>query len=117
MKKAKFYFKLTSKGSLANVFFYPEQEDVSIILETDSIRKEWRNESFELLVEDPFEYILQVFGVSGTDWEAELKIITKSSKIDFLMWSGQTGDTRRNISIRTKPIKNLPYDEKDNIPV
>jgi hypothetical protein len=108
MKKTKFYFKLTSKGSLANVFFYPEQENVSIRLETDSDKKEWENNSFELLVEDPFEYTLQVFGVSGTDWDAELKIITESNKNDFIKWSGQTGDTRRNISIRTKPIKNLP---------
>lgn len=108
MKKAKFYFKLTSKGRLANVFFYPEQENSTIILDSNSDRKEWENEEFELLVEDPFEYTLQVFGISGTDWEAELKLITDSDKKDFLKWKGTTGDTRRNISVRTKPIKNLP---------
>lgn len=107
MKKAKFYFKLTAKGSLANVRFYPEQENISIIIETDSKRKEWKNESFELLVEEPFDYNLQVFGVSGTDWEAELKLIKKSTKVDYLKWSGTTGDSRRNISIRTKPVINL----------
>ena len=108
MKKAKFCFKLTSKGKLANVFFYPEQENSTIILDSDSDRKEWENEEFELLVEDPFEYTLQVFGGSGTDWEADLKLIANSDKIDFLKWEGTTGDTRRNISVRTKPIKNLP---------
>jgi hypothetical protein len=108
MKKVKFYFKLTSKGSLANVFFYPEQETISVILERDSDSKEWKNESFELLVEDPFDYELQLFGMSGTEWEAELKIINGTEKVDFLKWSGTTGDTRRNISIRTKPVINLP---------
>ncbi|GAA0892590.1 hypothetical protein GCM10009122_22690 [Fulvivirga kasyanovii] len=107
MKTVKFNFKLTSKGSLANVFFYPEQEDVSILLKADSKGKEWKNESFELLVEDPFEYTLHVYGVSGTEWEAELKIIG-DSEVNFLKWSGTTGDTRRNISVRTKPTKNLP---------
>ncbi|MDO5970022.1 hypothetical protein Q4Q35_09390 [Flavivirga aquimarina] len=108
MKKVNFYFELKSKGSLANVFFYPEQENVSVRLETDSNRKEWKNESFELLVENPFEYELQVYGVSGTEWEAELKIITKSNTKSFIKWSGTTGDTRRNISVRRKPIMNLP---------
>lgn len=108
MEKVNFYFELTSKGSLANVFFYPEKENVSVRLETDSDRKEWKNESFELLVENPFEYELQVYGVSGTEWEAELKIIKKSDAKSFIKWTGTTGDTRRNISVRTKPIKNLP---------
>lgn len=108
MKKAKFYFKLTATGRLANVFFFPEQERSTVILETNSGKKEWVNDEFELLIEDPFEYTLQVFGVSGTSWEAELKIITDDEVKDFIQWSGTTGDTRRNISERTKPIKNLP---------
>jgi hypothetical protein len=108
MKKVKFYFQLKSKGSLANVFFYPEQENVSIRLETDSKRKEWTNKSFELLIEEPFEYVLQVFGVSGTDWEAELKIISGTDNKGFLKWTGTTGDSIRNISVRKKPIINLP---------
>lgn len=108
MKKVKFYFKLSSKGRLANVFFFPEKEDSTIILETNSNRKEWKNKEFELLVENPFDYTLQVFGVSGTNWEAELKLITDAGEKDFLHWKGTTGDTRRNISIRTKPTKNIP---------
>lgn len=108
MKKAKFYFKLTAEGRLANVFFFPEQEKSTIFLETDQGRKEWVNEEFELLVEDPFEYGLQVFGVSGTEWNAELKLIIDNEKKEFIKWSGVTGDTRRNISERTKPIKKLP---------
>jgi len=108
MKKIIFYFELKSKGSLANVFLYPEQEEVSVRLETDSKRKEWKSKPFELLIEEPFEYVLQVFGVSGTEWEAELKIVSKPENKPFLKWSGTTGDTRRNISIRKKPIVNLP---------
>lgn len=108
MKKAKFYFKLTAKGKLANVFFFPEKEETTIILNTDSDRKEWENDEFELLVEDPFDYTLKVFGVSGTEWEAELKIFSGNDKKDFLEWKGETGDTRRNISVRNKPTKNLP---------
>ena len=108
MKKAKFYFKLTSKGRLANVFFFPEQERVTILLETDQGRKEWINQEFELLVKNPFEYGLQVFGVSGTEWSAELKLIIGNEKKAFIEWSGITGDTRRNISERITPIKNLP---------
>lgn len=107
MKKVTFYFKLTSVGKLANVFFYPEQESVSILLKADGAQKEWENEGFELLVENPFEYTLQIFGVSGTEWAAELKIITEMGKQDFLKWEGTTGDSRRNISIRTKPTKNI----------
>ena len=108
MKKAKFYFKLTSKGSLANVLFFPEKEKVSIILKTDSTRKNWENKEFELHVEEPFEYLLQAFGVSGTEWKAELKIVVNNVKVDFIEWEGITGDTRRNISERTEPVKNLP---------
>lgn len=107
MKKVKFYFKLTSKGTLANVFFYPEQEESTILLKADSKRKEWENEEFELLVVNPFEYTLKVFGVTGTEWEAELKIITSEGKKDFLKWEGETGDTKRNVSVRTKPLKNI----------
>lgn len=107
MKKVKFHFKLTSTGTLANVFFYPEQEESTIILKADSKRKEWENKEFELLVEDPFEYTLKVFGVSGTKWEAELKLITADGEKNFLKWEGETGDTKRNISVRTKPLKNI----------
>lgn len=112
MNKVKFYFKLTSKGRLANVLFFPEQENTSILLETNSDKKEWENDEFELMVENPFEYKLQVFGVSGTKWEAELKTIKDSEKKDFLSWSGETGDTRRNISERTKPIKDVHLNEE-----
>ncbi len=108
MKKVKFYFELKSEGSLANVFFYPEQEEVSIRLKTESQRKKWKNDSFELLIEEPFDYVLKVYGVSGTKWEAELKIVSSIENKSFLKWSGTTGDTRRNISIRKKPIINLP---------
>ncbi|MDP5199811.1 hypothetical protein [Flavobacterium sp. DG2-3] len=107
MKKVKFHFKLISKGTLANVFFYPEQEESTIILKTDSKRKEWENEEFELLIENPFEYTLKVFGVTGTEWEAELKVITPDGEKAFLKWEGETGDTKRNISVRTKPTKNI----------
>lgn len=106
MRKVKFYFKISSEGTLANVFFYPEQENVSILLTTED-KKEWENKEFELLVEDPFEYTLMVFGVSGTSWNAELKIISPEGKKEFLSWNGETGDTRRNISVRTKPVKNI----------
>ncbi|MDQ6530929.1 hypothetical protein [Flavobacterium sp. LHD-85] len=107
MKKVKFHFKLISKGTLANVFFYPEQEESTIILKSDSKRKEWENDEFELLIENPFEYTLKVFGVTGTEWEAELKIITLDGEKAFLKWEGETGDTKRNVSIRTKPLKNI----------
>jgi len=107
MKKVKFHFKLTSEGRLANVFFYPEEENSTIILEADSERKEWENEDFELMVENPFEYVLKVFGVSGTEWKAELKIITQDGEKDFLKWEGITGDTKRNLSVRKKPVKNI----------
>ncbi|OJJ20465.1 hypothetical protein BKI52_18585 [marine bacterium AO1-C] len=110
MKKVKFYFKLTSKGSLNNVFFYPEKEDTKIRLKVDSEGKKWESTEFELLVEDPFDYSLTVFGVSGTKWEAELKLVNKEGRHSFIKWEGVTGDTRRNISKRTKPVKNIPKD-------
>ena len=105
MQKVKFTFKLTSKGMLNNVFFYPEQEDVTILLNANQERKIWTNQEFELLVDDQFEYTLKVFGVSGTEWEAELKVVTESGQSNFLKWKGITGDTRRSISVRTKPVK------------
>jgi hypothetical protein len=108
MKNAKFYFKLTSQGSLANVSFSPEKEELSIVLKFDGPRKNWENKEFELLVENPFEYILKVFGVTGTSWKAELKFLEDGVKKDFLEWDGVTGDTRRNFSERTTPIKNIP---------
>ncbi|TRX31199.1 hypothetical protein FNW52_18975 [Flavobacterium sp. ZT3R18] len=107
MKKVKFYFKLEAIGSLENVFFCPEKETTSIILKTDSERKEWLNEQFELMVENPFEYTLTVFGVTGTHWEAELKIINGDDEKVFLEWKGITGDTKNNFSIRNKPTKNV----------
>lgn len=106
MKTVKFYFKLESKGSLENVYFYPENEP-SIIISTSAVKKEWENKSFELMVQNPFEYKLVVFGVSGTEWKAELKIIKDNEKVDFLSWEGTTGDTRRNISERKKPTKDV----------
>ncbi|MNE00332.1 hypothetical protein D3C80_927400 [compost metagenome] len=76
-------------------------------MKSDSKRKEWENDEFELLVENPFEYTLKVFAVTGTEWEAELKIITSDGEKAFLKWEGETGDTKRNVSIRTKPLKNI----------
>ncbi|MEQ9403922.1 MAG: hypothetical protein RIM99_10070 [Cyclobacteriaceae bacterium] len=104
MKEVEFSFKLTAKGRLSNVFFYPEQETMSIRLETAD-HKVWENKSFKLNVANPFEYELAVFGVSGTEWEAELRI--KGQTKAFIEWEGETGDTRRNVSIRTKPEKDV----------
>jgi hypothetical protein len=107
MENAKFHFKLESVGRLANVRFFPEQDMSSIILTVDNDRKVWENEEFELLVLNPFEYTLQVFGVSGTEWEATLKIIGNSGESDFIKWKGETGDTKRNFSVRTQPTKDV----------
>lgn len=108
MKRAKFSFKLESKGRLANVFFYPENKTMSIRL-TSEDRKTWENDEFELLVEDPFDYLLEVYAISGTEWKAQLDIIDDDGESKkFLSWSGVTGDTSRNTSERTKPVKNLP---------
>ena len=107
MKKVKFYFKLESQGALENVFFSPEANKESIRIKTNSQRKEWVNEQFELMVVNPFEYTLTVFGVTGTGWKAELMIIDDGNKKDFLKWEGSTGDTKNNFSIRTSPTKNV----------
>lgn len=109
MKKVKFYFKLVSTGELEDVAFFPEDAQISIKIKHDSSRKKWENTGFELYVDNPFEYVLIVFGLSGTQWEAELKIVEiDGSHSDFLKWSGITGDTTNNISRRTKPVKNIP---------
>lgn len=107
MKKVKFYFKLVAKGSLENVYFCPEEETESILIKTNTDKKEWTNKQFELMVNNPFEYKLIVFGVTGTKWTAELKIINGSEKEPFLEWEGETGDTRNNFSDRTKPNKDV----------
>lgn len=107
MKKVKFHFKLESLGRLANVRFFPEQDMSSIILTVDNDRKVWENEEFELLVLNPFEYTLQVFGVSGTEWVATLKIINNAGESVFIEWKGETGDTKRNISVRNQPTKDI----------
>lgn len=107
MKNVKFHFKLVSKGRLANVFFFPEQETSTVILKADDDLKVWENEEFELLVLNPFEYTLQVFGVNGTKWEAELNVINTSGESNLIKWKGITGDTKRNMSVRNQPTKNI----------
>lgn len=108
MKRVTFKFNLKSTGRLENVWFYPEDEHNSIIIERDASRTKWINKEFTLLVQDPFEYKLRVFGISGTKWEAEVKIQKGQEWAPFIAWKGETGDTRRNISIRTKPEINIP---------
>ncbi len=107
MKKVKFYFKLTSKGKLQNVQFFPEDSQAGIQVKPDTSKKEWKNEGFVVEVTNPFQYELSVEGASETEWDAELKIIDGDAKKEFLSWSGTTGDTNENLSIRTKPEKNV----------
>jgi hypothetical protein len=107
MKKVTFHFKLESVGSLEYVRFFPEDSEDSIPIKTDDDRKVWECESFDFDVENPFQYVLVVVGVSGTSWKAFLKIITDEGERDFLEWEGKTGDTAKNVSRRTTPIRNI----------
>lgn len=109
MQKVKFKFKLVSEGRLEKVRFYPENEMMSIHLDKSEDRKTWSNNEIELLIENPFDYTLKVFGVSDTEWTADLKIIlSDGNEVNFLEWKGTTGDTARNLSVREKPVKDLP---------
>ena len=108
MQNVKFSFKLTAKGKLANVFFFPENSDHTIRIETKDF-KIWENEEFELEVNNPFEYKLRVYGATGTDWEAILNITDDNDESkEFIKWKGTTGDLSANTSERTNPVKNLP---------
>jgi hypothetical protein len=107
MKTVKFHFKLESAGRLEYVKFFPEESEDSIVITPDANRKVWENKGFEVEVSNPFQYVLSIAGASDTTWKASLKIIDGDEEHDFLSWEGRTGDTSKNLSRRTTPIKNI----------
>lgn len=106
----KFRLKVKGKGKIFNVMIFAENTINPFYATTDN-GKDWEVD-FEVEVEEPFAYDLQVAAPNNTSWDGKLLIITDKNgaehTVPYLEWSGITGEEKNNISVRRKPIKQIP---------